>query len=139
MFDERKKNHREPVQGNGARRSSSPDCSQRHGASPLQWWRADCRPHLDAAAIVELRTALSKLHLFAHPTWPAAVAGNASAVVRIAMTIRYDLTSPTWRVDCAGSLALLSAAEGSETATAVLHHFRERYVVPKRCRTRRSA
>jgi hypothetical protein len=110
-----------------------------HWTGPLQWWRADRCHRLDAAAVVELRSALSKLHLFAHPTWPAAIAGDASAVVRIAMTIRYDLTSPTWLIDCGGSLALLATVEGSETAAAVLRHFRERYVEPKRCRVQRSA
>lgn len=82
---------------------------------------------------------MSKLHLLARPIWSQAVAGDAAAVVRVAMTIRYDLTSPTWLIDCAGSLALLAAAEGSETAAAVLRHFRRRYVVPARCRMQRSA
>jgi len=108
-------------------------------SAPLQWWRSARRPHLGAAAVAELRTALSKLHLLDHPTWPAAVAGDASAMVRITMTIRYDIRSPTWRIDCAGSLALLSAAEGSETAAAVLRHLRQLYIVLPRCRVQRSA
>jgi hypothetical protein len=112
---------------------------QRRSSAPLQRWRADRCPRLNAVATTELRTALSKLHLLAHPTWPEAVGGDASAVVRIAMSIRYDITSPTWLIDCAGSLALLSAAEGSETAAAILRHLRERYVVPARCRVQRSA
>jgi hypothetical protein len=112
---------------------------QRRSRAPLQWWRADGCPRLDPAGVAELRTALSKLYLLAHPIWPEAVAGDASAVVRVAMTIRYDVASPTWLIDCAGSLALLSAAEGSETAAAILRHLRERYVVPARCRAQRSA
>jgi hypothetical protein len=115
------------------------DRREEHRLTPLQWWRADRRTRLDDGAVAELRTALSKLHLLAHPTWPAAVAGDASAMVRITMTICYDVASPTWMTDCAGSLALLSAAEGSETAAAVLRHFRKRYTVPARCRVRRSA
>jgi hypothetical protein len=99
----------------------------------------DRQPRLDAAAVAELRTTLSKLHLLAHPTWSAAVAGDASAVVRIAMSIRYDITSPTWLIDCAGSLALLCTAEGSKTAADVLRHFRKRYIVPARCRCERRA
>lgn len=114
------------------------DNREEHRTTPLQWWRAGNRPRLDDGAVAELRAALSKLHLLAHPAWPAAVAGDASAMVRVAMTIRYDLTSPTWAIDCAGSLALLSATDGSETADAVLRHFRWRYVVPARCRVRRS-
>jgi hypothetical protein len=112
---------------------------QRRSSAPLQWWRADGCPQLDDDAVVKLRTTLSKLHLLGHPTWPEAVGGDAAAVVRIAMTIRYDVASPTWAIDCAGSLALLSAAEGSETAAAILRHLRERYVVPARCRAQRSA
>ena len=111
---------------------------EQHRTLPLQWWRADHTPHLDAATVAELRTVLSRLHLLAHPTWPEAVAGDAAAVVRIAMTIRYDVTSPTWLIDCAGSLALLCAAEGSDTATAILRHLRQRYIVPARCRAHRS-
>jgi hypothetical protein len=115
------------------------DHHQHRWSAPLQWWREDPCPRLDAASVAELRTALSRLHLLAHPTWPEAIGGDVSAVVRVAMTIRYDMTSPTWLIDCAGSLVLLSAAEGSETATAVLRHLRQRYVVPSRCRVKGSA
>lgn len=115
------------------------DHHQRRWSAPLQWWREDPCPRLDATSVAELRTALSKLHLLAHPTWPEAVAGDPAVVVRVAMSIRYDAASPTWLVDCAGSLALLSAADGSETAAAVLRHLRQRYVVPSRCRVQRSA
>lgn len=130
---------RETIQDTGTRRLATADHAQRRRSAPLQWWRADGCPRLDDDAVVELRTALSKLHLLAHPTWPEAVAGDASAVVRVAMTIRYDPTSPTWLIDCAGSLALLGAAEGSDTAAAVLRHLRQRYIVPSRCRAQRSA
>jgi len=132
MYERETKEHPRP------QRLITSDHARRRGGA-LQWWRADWRPRLDDGAVAELRTTLSKLHLLAHPTWPAAVAGDASAVVRIAMTIRYDLTSPIWLIDCAGSLALLAAAEGSETAAAVLRQFRRRYVVPARCRLQRSA
>jgi hypothetical protein len=120
-------------------RRSVADHDRHRCGNPMQWWRADGRPRLDDDAVVELRTTLSKLHLLAHPTWSEAVAGDASAVVRVAMTIRYDVTSPTWLIDCAGSLALLCAAEGSDTATAILRHLRQRYIVPMRCRAERSA
>ena len=132
-------NKRETIQDDLARRLATAGRAQHRRAAPLQWWRADRCPRLNAVATAELRTALSKLHLLAHPTWPDAVAGDATAVVRIAMTIRYDMTSPTWMIDCAGSLALLSAAEGSETSAAVLRHLRQRYIVPPRCRAQRSA
>ncbi|HEV2627613.1 MAG TPA: hypothetical protein VGV41_03085 [Pseudolabrys sp.] len=132
-------NERKTMHGTGARGLATADHTQCRRSAPLQWWRADRCPRLDAVATAELRTALSQLHLLAHPTWPDAVAGDPSAVVRIAMTIRYDITSPTWLIDCAGSLALLSAAEGSETGAAVLRHLRRRYVVPARCRLQRSA
>lgn len=112
---------------------------EQHRFTPLQWWREDRRPRLNDAAVAELRTALSKLHLLAHSAWPDAVAGDAAAMVRIAMTIRYDLKSPTWLIDCAGSLALLCAAERSETAAAVLRHFRQWYIVLPGCRVQRSA
>jgi hypothetical protein len=128
-----------PIAPKSKRRGRSvADHNQLRRSAPLQWWRADRCLRLDATAVAELRTTLAKLHLLAHPTWREAVAGDASAVVRIAMTIRYDVASPTWLIDCAGSLALLSAIEGSETAAAVLRHFRERYLVPTRGRLQRS-
>jgi hypothetical protein len=132
-------NERETIKGSRVRQRGIADDIHCRCSASLRWWRADRRPRLDGAAIAELRTALSKLHLLAHPTWPGAVAGDVTAVVRIAMTIRFDAMSPTWQIDCAGSLALLAAAEGSETAAAVLRHFRERYLVPMRCRAHRSA
>jgi len=130
---------RETIQDDSARRFATADPAQDLRAAPLQRWRADRCPRLNAVATAELRTALSRLHLLAHPSWPDAVAGDATAVVRIAMTIRFDAMSPSWLIDCAGSLALLAAAEGSETAAAILRHLRQRYTVPPRCRVRRSA
>ena len=132
-------NERKTIKGTRVRQRGIADDIQCSRRPPLQWWRADRRPRPDGAAIAELRTALSKLHLLAHPTWPDAVAGDATAVVRIAMTIRFDAMSPTWRIDCAGSLALLAASEGSGTAAAILRHLRQRYIVPPRCRAQRSA
>ena len=132
-------NEHKAIKGTRVRQLGTADDTHCRCSAPLQWWRADRRPRLDTTAIAELRTTLSNLHLLAHPAWPDAVAGDASAIVRIAMTIRYDVASPTWTIDCAGSLALLAAAEGSETAAAVLRHFRKRYVVPPRCRVPRSA
>jgi len=119
--------------------AATADYARFDDAPPLQWWRGDRSPRLNAAGVAVLRTILSKLHLLAHPTWPAALAGDASAMIRITMTIRYDITSPTWLIDCAGSLALLCSAEGSKTAADVLRHFRRRYVVPARCRAGRRA
>jgi len=139
ILNERVMNERETIQDTGDRRLATAARAQHRRAAPLQWWRADRCLRLDNTAVAELRTALSKLHLLAQATWPAAVAGDASAIVRIAMTIRYDMASPTWLIDCAGSLALLGAPEGSETAAAVLRRFRKRYIVPPRCRLPRSA
>lgn len=104
------------------------------GVPPLEWWRGGQSPQLDSAAVDELRAVLSKLHLFAYPTWPDAVTGDAAAAVRIGIMVGSSIESRTPIIDCAGSALLLCAAEGSVASAEVLQHFRKTYVVPARCR-----
>jgi hypothetical protein len=109
------------------------------GIPPLQWWRGKLQPRLDAAAIAELRAALSKLHLLAHPGWPAAIAEDASAAIRIAISTSRESASPQWLIDCAGSVLLLCADSGSAAAASCLRLFRAHYIAPDRCRPERRA
>jgi hypothetical protein len=94
---------------------------------PLQWWRGERQPHLDASHISELRRTIGKIHLLAFPQWPAAVLGNAGAAVSIGLYVCSDSSSPAWLVDLVGALLLMCAAEGSEGAALVLRHLRRRH------------
>ena len=94
---------------------------------PLQWWRGEREPRLDASGIARLRALLDKVHLLAFPRWPAAVGGNGVAAACIGIYVAGDRQSPAWLVDLVGSVLLLCAAEGCDGAGVVLRHLRRRH------------
>jgi len=96
--------------------------------SPLQWWRREAEFRLDVAAAGMIGEALAALHLLQFANWPAAVRGDVYECVRIGMSVACDPTSPGWLADCAGSLLLLRASEGSAAAATILDHLRRRHV-----------
>jgi hypothetical protein len=98
----------------------------------LQWWRSEAEYDLDLAAACMIRDALSALHLLQFPKWSAAVRGDVYESIRIGMLVACDLTSPGWVADCAGSLLLLRASEGSAAAATLLDHLRRRQVGERR-------
>ncbi len=101
--------------------------------SPLQCWRNEAEYSLDLATSCTIRDALAALHLLQFPNWSAAVRGDLYESVRIGMLVACDLTSPGWLADCAGSLLLLRASEGSAAAASILDHLRRRRVADRRC------
>ena len=94
---------------------------------PLQWWRGERQPLLDASSIKRLRETLAKVYLLQFPRWRTAVGGNAGAAVCIGIYVASDRTSPAWLVDLVGSVLLTYAAEGCDAAALVLRHLRRRH------------
>jgi hypothetical protein len=88
---------------------------------PTAWWRTMSAKRLGPPFAQPLREALTIIAILGEPAWPAAVRGNSSAAIGLALRL-----SPQRSTDVAYDLVMTTvaacAAEGNDAACLVMAH-----------------
>jgi hypothetical protein len=97
--------------------------------SPLQWWRTVPVTALSDDLLEEANRTLSCFAILREPEWRAAVTGEATKAVGIALRAIKDAEAPTGLVDIAMTALLRPAFSGNPAAALVLASIIKRMVV----------
>lgn len=97
--------------------------------SLLQWWRTVPVTALSGNLLEEATRTLSRFAVLGEPDWRAAVAGEATAAVGIALRATKDAEAPTSLVDLAMTALLRPAYDGNPGAALVMASIIKRMVV----------
>lgn len=89
--------------------------------TPIAWWRTMNAERFDARSAKALRETLAAVAILDEPAWPAAVRGDPSAVIGLALRL-----NPQRSTDIAYDLVMTAvaacAAEGNDAACLVMSH-----------------
>jgi hypothetical protein len=89
--------------------------------TPMAWWRTMSAKRLGPPSARPLREALTTIAILGEPAWPAAVRGDPSAAIGLALRL-----NPQWSTDTAYDLVMTAvaacAAEGNDAACLVMSH-----------------
>jgi hypothetical protein len=88
--------------------------------SPLQWWRTAPVTALTNDMLEAATCTLSRFTILGEPDWRAAVAGEATTAVGIALRATKNADAPTSRVDLAMTALLRPAFKGNAGAALVM-------------------
>jgi hypothetical protein len=97
--------------------------------SPLQWWRTVPVTALSDDLLEEATRAMSRFAILGEPNWRAALAGEATTAVGIALRATKYADAPTTLVDLAMTALLRPSFNGNPAAALVMASIIKRVVV----------
>lgn len=92
------------------------------GCSPITWWRSIAAPNFHLMALGAMRAAVEKVEMLGEPRWRAAIAGDATAAIGLALEMhrqdalreRFDLIMTSLVIcACAGDAAACLVLSGA--------------------------
>jgi hypothetical protein len=87
----------------------------------IAWWRTMRADRLDTHSAKALRDALATIAILDEPAWPAAVRGDPSAAIGLALRLNPQRSTET-AYDLVMTAVAACAAEGSDAACLVMSH-----------------
>ena len=89
--------------------------------TPMAWWRTMSAKRLGPPCAKPLREALATIAILGEPAWPAAVRGDPSAAIGLALRLNPQ-RSTNAAYDLVMTAVAACAAEGNDAACLVMSH-----------------
>jgi hypothetical protein len=108
------------LKSNHARKTSA-DGSEPATHATMAWWRTMSAKRLGPPSAEPLREALATIAILGEPAWPAAVRGDPSAAIGLALRLNPQ-RSTNAAYDLVMTAVAACAAEGNDAACLVMSH-----------------